>query len=160
MTVLIFILSLLAVMPFFTFAENDVNLSELHDKHHHPVAEVKLQLNDGKKWPIDDSLHQGMSAIKSSINTNLSKIHHDEFSIDEYKALADDIDQQILYIFKHCQLPTDADIQLHVILMDALAGIQTMRSSEQPRAGAIKIIGVLKNYGKYFDDKSWTPLFH
>ena len=152
---------LLIILPL-AFVAKAQNIAE-HDSqahHHHGDNETTLQLSHGKKWPVDESLHKGMTSIKSLIKKPLSRIHHDEFKADEYSKLATDIEHQIHYIFKNCKLPQDADAQLHIILAKTLGGIKQMRAESDQRDGAIKIIGALQNYTDYFDDKAWTPLFH
>jgi hypothetical protein len=66
-------------------------------------------------------------------------------------------------IVASCKLPPAADAQLHIIVADLLAGAEEMagKMKEVKRVnGAVKVIGALDNYGKYFDDAGFRPIEH
>ena len=134
--------------------------SEQAHSHEQESTHQKIQLNQGKKWPIDASLHIGMSKIKTSIEESISEIHHKQFSEAQYKALADKVDAQLAYLFKNCKLPAAADAQLHILLFDIMQASRQMQSSDNPRSGAITTIKALQKYPHYFDDKDWQALKH
>ncbi|PKH85296.1 hypothetical protein [Colwellia sp. Bg11-28] len=134
--------------------------SEHEHSHGHASTEQGMQLDQGKKWPIDASLHLGMSKIKASIEENISEIHHNQFTDAQYKSLAEKVDAQLAYLFEHCKLPADADAQLHILLFDMMQASKQMQSSDNPRAGAITAIKSLQKYPHYFDDKEWQSLQH
>lgn len=134
--------------------------SEQAHSHEQESTHQKIQLNQGKKWPIDASLHIGMSKIKTSIEESISEIHHKKFSEAQYKALADKVDAQLAYLFKNCKLPAAADAQLHILLFDIMQASRQMQSSDNPRSGAITTIKALQKYPHYFDDKDWQVLKH
>lgn len=134
--------------------------SEQAHSHEQASTHQKIQLNQGKKWPIDASLHIGMSKIKTSIEESISEIHHKKFSEAQYKALADKVDAQLAYLFKNCKLPAAADAQLHILLFDIMQASRQMQSSDNPRSGAITTIKALQKYPHYFDDKDWQALKH
>jgi len=134
--------------------------SEHAHSHEQASTHQKIQLDQGKKWPIDASLHIGMSKIKASIEESISEIHHKQFSEAQYKALAGKVDAQLAYLFEHCKLPADADAQLHILLLDIMQASRQMQSSDNPRSGAITTIKALQKYPHYFDDKDWQALKH
>ena len=123
-------------------------------------AQQSMQLDQGKKWPIDASLHSGMSNIKTSMEENISEIHNNQFTSAQYKSLAGKIDVQLAYLFKNCNLPEEADAQLHILLFNIMQGSKQMQSPNSPRSGAIKTIKTLQKYPHYFDDKNWQALKH
>ncbi len=129
-----------------------------HDHHHSQQALMKL--NHGKKWPIDASLHKGMSSIKSTIEANISPIHYKKFTDKQYQGLANEIKSHLMYIFENCKLPTDADEQLHILLFKVMQGSKQMSGTVNQRAGAIEIIKALQQYPQFFDDKNWQALKH
>ena len=53
--------------------------------------------------------------------------------------------------------------QLHIVVADLLAGAEQMggKVKQGKRVeGAVKVIGALDNYGKYFDDAGFQPIPH
>lgn len=130
-----------------------------HDKHHNSSHEV-LQLDSGQKWTIDKSLHIGMTRIKTSIEKNISEIHHKTFKNKQYVELSHEVTTHLGYLFEHCKLPSDADAQLHILLAGIMQGAEQMKSDDKQRQGAIKIIKALQTYPTYFNDTNWVPLAH
>jgi hypothetical protein len=130
-----------------------------HESHHEEKQQT-IKLNKGSKWQIDSSLHIGMSNIKTSIENNITEIHHKKFTREQYTGLSVEINSHLSYLFKHCKLPKDADAQLHVLLFKVMQGNEQMQSATNQRSGAIKIIKALQQYPQYFDDKNWQALQH
>lgn len=63
----------------------------------------------------------------------------------------------------NCRLPPDADAQLHIIVVELLAGADQMASKVKQAKrmdGADKAIGALDSYGKYFGEPGFTPIEH
>ena len=61
------------------------------------------------------------------------------------------------------RVPPAADAQLHIVVADLLAGAEQMggKVKQGKRVeGAVKVIGALDNYGKYFDDAGFQPIHH
>jgi len=130
-----------------------------HNNHHNSQQEL-MKLDQGKKWPIDASLHIGMSKIKNSMETNISPIHSKKFTTPQYHALASEIKTHLVYLFENCKLPTDADAQLHLLLFKIMQGSEQMHEADNQRSGAVEIIKALQQYPQYFDDKNWQSIKH
>lgn len=124
------------------------------------LAHSAITLNNGNKWSIDQSLHIGMTRIKTAIETHIKAIHFKTFESKEYEALASEVQSHLSYLFTHCKLPSDADKQLHSLLYSIMQGNEKMSVSDNKRAGAIEIIKALQHYPQYFDDANWQPLQH
>lgn len=149
---------------FFIFSSFSIAAQTDH-AHHHDHAVTPLALNQGQKWPIDDSLHIGMSQIKAVVEKNLNEIHHKTMTAQQYAKLAKKLQSQLDYLFKHCNLPAEADAQLHILLAEIMQGSNKMNShkmsaSENARDGAIQVIKALSRYPKYFNDSQWQGLQH
>ena len=129
-----------------------------HSNHHNSAT--TLSLNAGEKWPIDPSLHQGMSMIKRLMSENIDDIHYDKFSAQQFKQLASELDLQLKYLFKNCKLPPLADAQLHTLLAGVLQASHQMKQPVKQKQGAITVIKALQSYEQYFDDPKWQPLVH
>lgn len=130
------------------------------EHQHHNLAEQVLQLNNGVKWPTDESLHTGMANIRQQLMLNLENIHYDRFSAQQYSALAKEFDEQVRYLFENCKLPVQADAQLHLLLARIMQGNNMMKSLNNEREGAVMIMQALKDYPIYFNDENWQKISH
>lgn len=133
--------------------------SEEH-QHHHENQPSELVLDHGKKWSIDDSLHLGMTKIKHEIEANLDAIHYQQFTTEQYQALAVKLDNHLHFIFENCKLAPAADAQLHVLLARVMGGIDKMKHAANKKQGAVDIIRALQLYPEFFADSHWQALNH
>lgn len=156
------LLTLLALSAPLAVLAQDVDHSK-HSEGHGPAASAlvsRLELNQGKRWPTDASLREGMAAIRVAFDADHERIHAGKQTDAQYDALAARIDEQVQGIVAHCKLPPDADAQLHYIVGDLLQGVGLMRGSDPALSrhdGAARVHGALRAYGKYFDDPTWPP---
>lgn len=129
-------------------------------QHDHAAAPAALRLDDGKKWPTDAALREGMAAIRDAVAAEHDAIVADETGAAGYAALAARLDQHSAYIVKNCRLPAAADAALHVILADVINGASLMKNADPSsrRLGAEKAINALDLYPQYFSDPGWRPL--
>jgi len=120
-----------------------------HD-HGHAADEAKLVLNQGKKWPTDAPLRQGMENIRAALGSGMK---HD--------ALATKVSAEVAGIVQNCKLEPEADAQLHIVIAEIMAGVEAMEGKvkgETPSAGAEKIGKALNAYGEHFDHAGWKHL--
>lgn len=131
------------------------------DDHHHGEHHATLKLNDGKKWETDAALRKGMDALRERMGKAIEPIHAGKYTDKQYDGLAADLEKTLHQIIADCKLPTDADAQLHILLVDFFGGIQTMKGGEGPRSrGAARFVKALNQYGAYFDHPGWQSLGH
>lgn len=135
------------------------------EEHHHAHDDGKtaqLTLDNGKKWATDDSLRQGMSRIRDALAAELPSIHSGKATAEQYRTLAQKMDDQIAFMVKNCKLEPKVDAMLHLVLADIIAGADAMKAQGGSDAykGAVKIARALDNYGKYFDHAGWHGLEH
>lgn len=129
----------------------------------HGEAPATLQLNAGKKWGTDAALRQAIGGIRQSLAKNLNAIHNNRFPASAYGGLAHQVEGAVNDIVANCKLEPQADAQLHIIVADLLAGAEQMAGKAKqakPRDGAIKVLGALDKYGRYFDDPDFQPIAH
>ena len=120
-----------------------------HD-HGHAAGEAKLVLNQGKKWPTDAPLRQGMENIRAALGGGM-----------KYGALAKKVNAEVAGIVQNCKLEPEADAQLHLVIADILAGVEAMEGKvqgETRRAGAEKVARALDAYGEHFVHAGWKHL--
>ena len=149
------VLTLAAVGP--SFAANEAH------GHGHGTTSATLQLNAGKKWETDTPLRKSMGEIRQSMASSLHAIHENKLTSKSYGALAKKVEDAVGHMVANCKLGTQADEQLHLIIADLLAGAEQMAGKVKQAKrmdGAVKVIGALDNYGKYFDDPGFQPIAH
>ncbi|CBL45686.1 Hypothetical protein HDN1F_21030 [gamma proteobacterium HdN1] len=131
--------------------------------HHHHAGDAVLELNHGKKWQTDAPLRAAMGALHKAFAADLAAIHENRLSKEGYAALAALVNQEVARMVAQCQLPPDADAQLHLIIAELTAGAEQMSSSaplDALRAGAVRVVKALGSYGHYFEDAGFVPLAH
>lgn len=132
------------------------------DHHDHGTATTHtIQLNAGKKWATDDPLRQGMGTIRTLAEKALPAAHAGKLTRARYDALASDIDAQIAHIVGNCKLDAKADAQLHIVIAELSAGVETMqgkRAGEARAMGVVKVAQTLNTYGRYFNHPGWKAI--
>lgn len=146
------------MLYFLSTVASHVVIAAEHD--HHNENKMNLSLNEGNKWPIDESLHLGMTNIKNEIAINLNSIHHEQFTNEQFDKLAINLESHLSYLFKHCKLPPLADAQLHTLLAKVMLGVDKIKHSNNKKQGAVLIIQALQDYPVYFADPNWQNLLH
>jgi hypothetical protein len=138
----------------------------MHAHHGGDAAVVQMRLDDGRKWPTDESLRSGMAAIRTAFDAHHPAIHAGSETDAQYAALAQEIETQVNSIVEHCSLPPDADANLHFVIADLSSGVLRMRGADPSATrhdGAALVHGALIAYGERFDDPTWasaTPIHH
>ena len=126
-----------------------------HSDDGHGAGLQELRLDQGKRWPTDQPLRQGMSDIRAAMATAFPQIHVGQFTSAQYGALAAKIQERVDHIVGNCRLPEEADAQLHVVLMEIVDGTEAMRSGFDRPDGAMRVIQAIEAYGRHFDHPDW-----
>ncbi len=126
------------------------------DDHHHGAATpTKLSLDQGRKWPTDESLRNGMSRIRGIVEPQLGAAHAGKLQPAQYRELATKVEAEVGTIVAKCKLEPKADAMLHLVIAqlgagtDAMAGKDTKR---RPVQGLAQVAQAVNDYGRYFDD--------
>ena len=135
-------------------------LAQDHSHSHDTAEPTQLTLNSGKKWATDDNLRQSMNRIRDALAAELPAIHSGKATTEQYRALAQKMNDQIAFMVKNCKLEPKADTMLHLVLADIIAGADAMvaQDGSKARNGAEKIAHALQNYAAYFDHPGWHSL--
>ncbi len=136
------------------------SLSPAVAQHSHEGASAALQsmsLDQGRKWPTDETLRSGMSQIRAALSEALPRIEKGDFTDRDYGALAETVQGRIDEVVANCKLPEDADLQLHFALAHMLEGVAAMKSGDGQEQGAAAIAEALTAYGDHFDHPGWVP---
>jgi hypothetical protein len=130
---------------------------------HHGHDAPRLALDHGKKWPTDEPLRQGMGGVRGAMARALPAIHADQAKPGQYRELAGTVRREVSYIVANCRLAPDADAMLHLVIAELLAGADAMEGKSAgvlPRAGAVRVVQALDDYGRHFNHPGWQPLAH
>ena len=134
----------------------------VHD-HDHGDVPFELQLNDGEKWAIDAPLAKAMGDISLVMRGSIDAIHEDQLPATEYVPLARQINDSVAYMVANCELPPEADAQLHMVIAQLVTGADKMAGNNvdaTPRGGAVQVLGALEAYERYFDDPDFVAVLH
>lgn len=118
-----------------------------HDHDHGSSAPARLSLKDGKKWPSDATLRQGMERIRAAATQNPQLAP---------AQMAAQVNEQIAYLVSNCKLDKETDAMLHLVLADLIAGADMLR--ERPAAreeGMARITKALRDYAGHFEHPGW-----
>ena len=63
-----------------------------------------------------------MTRIRDALTAALPSIHAGKATAEQYRALAQQTDDQLAFLFQNCKLRREADAMLHIILADIIAG--------------------------------------
>lgn len=133
-----------------------------HD-HGHGGAKAQLMLDQGRKWPTDAPLRQGMEEIRRQMAAALPAIHGGKMTTAQYDALGRQVHTGIAAMIASCKLAPEADAQLHIVIGDLAAGADTMAGKAKKTRrmnGALKVLGALDGYAAHFDHPGWQPIVH
>lgn len=131
-----------------------------HDHGASSGAPSVLTLKQGRKWPTDASLRQGMSGIRDAMEEPMPAIYAGKAdSVLEIRAKR--VNEQVSFMVQNCKLDKETDAMLHLVLAEIIAGAGAMEGKNKEldrRGGARKVMHALENYDRYFDHPGWRPL--
>ncbi len=128
-------------------------------KHHgHQAAKLALTMNAGAKWQGDGNMIKGMDGIRGAIVSRLPAIHNRTLPVDDYRALATEVQSQVDFMVANCKLAPEVDEQFHLVLEEVLEGISQLQAGPDHRAGAVRIVTALNAYGNHFEHPNWQAI--
>lgn len=125
------------------------------DHDHHSAHELELSYNDGHRWATDESLRKGMASIRQAFRSRLPDFREQSLEADQYKALAGRVEDQLAFMFNNCDLPPEADAELHKLLAFVTGTVSHLRSDGERRNGMMSLHNALNAYPEYFDHPGW-----
>ena len=93
-----------------------------HDHEHGASsgAPSVLTLKQGRKWPTDASLRQGMSGIRDAMEEPMPAIYAGKAdSVFEIRAKR--VNEQIAFMVQNCKLDKETDAMLHLVLAEIIS---------------------------------------
>jgi hypothetical protein len=136
------------------------HLHEAHANAAHP-AQDRLSLDQGRKWPTDETLRRYMEEIGVALAQSRDAILRDKLTPEQERALAGTIENRVAAILTDCKLEPQADANLHLIVADLVQAADILQGkAHQPRrSGATLAVRATQMYATYFDHPGWKPVF-
>ena len=126
--------------------QNHESMDDKDNADHEP-SEIKLKLNDGKKWEMN-------AEMKPYINDMEQQIIAYNPKTDDYKMLAKNLSETNENLIKSCTIKGTPHEVLHAWLMPHMEKIEQLKNA-QTKEDADKIVGDLKRsmttYHEYFN---------
>lgn len=127
---------------------------EAHAAHAHAPAAATTPA-PAQRWTTDAPLREGMRGIRVAVQA-LEHYEHGHMGIAQARSTAALIDTAVDGIFANCRLEPDADVALHGLLAQFLAGAEAVRTSQQvPVQEIAGMRSALARYPQLFDDPQW-----
>lgn len=132
------------------------------DDHRHDAATpTNLSLDQGRKWPTDDALRNGMGRIRGIVEPQLGAAHAGKLQPAQYRELATKVQTEVGSIVANCKLEPKADAMLHLVIAQLGAGSDAMAGKDakrRPVQGLGQVVQAVNDYGRYFDDPGFKPI--
>ena len=135
-----------------SMASTEQNVSEEHATEDHEKSDdheegVKLELNNGEKWPVNNEMKPFITETESQLNAYKPET-------GDYKMLATNLSATNDNLVKSCTMTGKSHDVLHAWLAPHMKEIEKLKNAED-REHANKIVGELKEsmekYHQYFN---------
>ncbi|MFW5926751.1 MAG: hypothetical protein ACOCSR_01760 [Wenzhouxiangella sp.] len=135
-------------------AQDEHDPESRHD-HAAGQGELDLKLDDGQRWPSDESLRRGMRTMREAFEDHHRAFEDGALDREGASRLADAVRESVDFMLANCELPPDADAELHKLLAAALGAAASLREDEDVDVGLHRLHEILGTYPEYFDDPGW-----
>ena len=119
-----------------------------HAGHEMQNAPLKLSLNDGQKWQMDEH-------TRNSINTLHSIFELSEpVAVEDFNAIGKETDAEVNNLIAGCTMEGGAHEQLHLFLgafIPKVKGLKVAENTEKAEKLYLEIDQMLLYYDKYFE---------
>jgi hypothetical protein len=129
-----------------------------HGHEHAHAADGALSLNGGKPWQTDAPLRRGMLQIRVASAMLTPAFEAAQLSQPQAAQLAEAVRLNVNTMIAECQLPADADANLHLILGRLLAAAEALETAPMAADGLPAIQAALQDYGHYFAHPGWQEV--
>lgn len=124
-----------------------------HDAHADHADAGLLQLDEGKPWPTDAALVEGMQRIRDAVAAAQSAAPLDAVAAT---ALAQTVEDQVGFLIANCRLEPAADATLHVLIARLLGAANALRADPASPDGLPVMLDTLELYPRYFAHPGWV----
>jgi hypothetical protein len=126
-----------------------------HGHEHAQAAAGALSLNAGEPWQTDAPLRRGMLQIRVASAMLTPAYEAAQLAQSQSAQLAEAVRGSVNTMMAQCQLPADADANLHIILGRLLAAAAALETAPLAAEGLPAIQAALQDYGHYFAHPGW-----
>jgi len=116
---------------------------------------------DDAKWPADDVLRSGMTAIRKLTLDSHTLVTHRRMPPAEAQSFAGKISKEASRIRTSAEIPAAAKERLDALLDEIVRGADAVAGRDGQAAaidGILQIDEALARYPREFDDPTWQPL--
>jgi len=131
--------------------------AQSHDAHaaHTHAMPATAVATPAQHWASDAALREGMRKIRTAVQ-GLEHYEHGHMGLTQASATVALVDEAVAGIFADCKLEADADVALHGLLAEFMAGAEAVRTSPQvPVEEIARMREALARYPQLFDDPQW-----
>ena len=136
-------ISVLVLSVFFLFSCNDKTKTELTEgaeTHQHSNYD-DLQLNDGKKWKVDDNMMLIISKMEKEVASTPN---------ENYQVLIDNLGRNIDLLTSNCTMEGEAHDELHKWLLPFIEDVKVF-SNDKSADNFTKIKNAFITFNQYFE---------
>ncbi|MHB8913282.1 MAG: DnrO protein [Lysobacter sp.] len=142
----------ITVVPLLLLAAMTAPLARAQNGHdHHAPATAVAQAVPAQRWATDAPLRTGMGRIRTAVDA-LQHYERGHMGPEQAIALATQIEGDVTYLVANCKLQPQADVALHVIIAELVAGAQALKANPANLAAIPPMREVLADYARNFND--------
>lgn len=152
-------LTLAVASPFGWTADGITEHSHQHPTHS-PAEHTTTQLAPipDTLWETDAPLREGMQRIDSAAAQHWKAYQEHSLTPDAANGLVKTIEDNVNFMVSNCKLAPEADVALHGLLGELLAGATEIKTNPHAENGMPRIVNALEEYPRYFLHPDWKPL--
>ncbi len=118
-----------------------------HQHHSNQQYQTALQLNDNKKWEMDEHTRSTFAQIENAFYTG------DHSSYQTLNAIGEELQKLTDKLIQGCTMTGKAHDQLHIFLTNYIPAVDALEKSNDDKSAieiAINLKHQLEQYKKYF----------
>ena len=123
-----------------------------HEHVHDAEHAAALRLNDGQRWPADESTVEGLHRMQRII----ADAAPGPTDLDGYRRLGAELQQEHDTVIRECTMQGPAHDVLHVFLADVSPTIAELQAGDEQaaRMAAQRLPGLLSAFDEYFEPEA------
>lgn len=125
------------------------------DAHAAHAEAMPLPAPPAQPWATDAPLREGMDGIASAVARAQAARQAGTFDAEQAKSLAGTVDERFKFMLANCKLEPEADVALHALLAQFVAGSRALAADPAAIAPMSHLQELLALYPRYFDHAGW-----
>ena len=130
----------------------------VHAHDHAQQGAAELTLDHGQPWGTDAPLREGMERVRTAVATAEQAAAQGGMTASQAQSLAVAVEDGIAFMVRNCQLESQADANLHVLLGRLSAAAAAVKTDPGAANGLAQMLEVLDLYPRHFNHPGWQPV--